>query len=53
MLIVAQKKLENDSLKKELMSQNKRNQNIKNLKRSEQIKLINPYVFNVLVYKKN
>ena len=45
--------LESDSLKQELMSQNKRNQNIKNLKRSEQIKLINPYVFNVLVYKKN
>jgi S1-C subfamily serine protease len=45
--------LENDSLKQELMIQNKRNQNIKKLKRSEQIKLINPYVFNVLVYKKD
>lgn len=52
-ILKAISELENDSLKQELMSQNKRNQNIKNLKRSEQIKLINPYVFNVLVYKKN
>ena len=52
-ILKAISELENDSLKKELMSQNKRNQNIKNLKRSEQIKLINPYVFNVLVYKKD
>ena len=52
-ILKAISELENDSLKQELMSQNKRNQNIKNLKRSEQIKLINPYVFNVLVYKKD
>ena len=52
-ILKAISELESDSLKQELMSQNKRNQNIKNLKRSEQIKLINPYVFNVLVYKKN
>ena len=52
-ILKAISELENDSLKQELMSQNKRNQNIKKLKRSEQIKLINPYVFNVLVYKKN
>ena len=52
-ILKAISELESDSLKQELFSQNKRNQNIKNLKRSEQIKLINPYVFNVLVYKKN
>jgi serine protease Do len=52
-ILKAISELECDSLKQELFSQNKRNQNIKNLKRSEQIKLINPYVFNVLVYKKN
>ena len=52
-ILKAISELESDSLKQELMSQNKRNQNIKNLKRSEQIKLINPYVFNVLVYKKD
>jgi S1-C subfamily serine protease len=52
-ILKAISELENDSLKQELMSQNKRNQNIKNLKRSEQIKLINPYVFIVLVYKKD
>ena len=52
-ILKAISELENDSLKQELMSQNKRNQNIKKLKRSEQIKLINPYVFNVLVYKKD
>jgi S1-C subfamily serine protease len=52
-ILKAISELENDSLKQELMSQNKRNQNIKNLKRSEQIKFINPYVFNVLVYKKD
>ena len=52
-ILKAISELESDSLKQELMSPNKRNQNIKNLKRSEQIKLINPYVFNVLVYKKN
>jgi len=32
---------------------NTKKQNLKNLKRSEQIKKINPYVFNVLVYKKD
>jgi serine protease Do len=52
-ILKAISELECDSLKQELFSQNKRNQNIKNLKRSEQIKRINPYVFNVLVYKKN
>ena len=52
-ILKAISELESDSLKQELFSQNKRNQNIKNLKRSEQIKLINPYVFNVLVYKKD
>lgn len=52
-ILKAISELESDSLKQELMSQNKRNQNINNLKRSEQIKLINPYVFNVLVYKKD
>jgi len=52
-ILKAISELENDSLKQELIGQNKRNQNIKNLKRSEQIKLINPYVFNVLVYKKD
>jgi len=39
-----------DSLKRELLTQSKK-QNLKNLKRSEQVKRINPYVFNVLVYK--
>lgn len=52
-ILKAISELESDSLKQELMSQNKRNHNINNLKRSEQIKLINPYVFNVLVYKKD
>jgi S1-C subfamily serine protease len=36
-----------------LLTQNQRKNSLKNLKRSEQIKKINPYVFNVLVYKKD
>lgn len=39
-----------DSLKKELLVPVKKG-NLKGLKRPEQIKRINPYVFNVLVYK--
>lgn len=39
-----------DSLKNELLGSSKKN-NLKGLKRPEQIKRINPYVFNVLVYK--
>ncbi len=41
-----------DSTKAELLAQGKK-QPLRNLKRSEQIKRINPYVFNVLVYKKD
>jgi serine protease Do len=44
-------KLENDSLKKDLSLATKRS-NLKGLKRSEQIKKIQPFVFNVMVYKK-
>ncbi|MES2760940.1 MAG: trypsin-like peptidase domain-containing protein [Bacteroidota bacterium] len=44
-------KLENDSLKKELSLVTKKS-NLKGLKRSEQIKKIQPFVFNVMVYKK-
>lgn len=40
-----------DSLKTELLSPISRKQTLRNLKRSEQVKRINPYVFNVLVYK--
>ncbi len=40
-----------DSLKTELISPISKKQSLKNLKRSEQVKRINPYVFNVLVYK--
>lgn len=43
--------LANDSLKKELSFEVKKS-NLKNLKRSEQIKKIQPFVFNVMVYKK-
>ena len=43
-------KLENDSLKKDLSLVTKRS-NLKGLKRSEQIKKIQPFVFNVMVYK--
>ncbi|MES2679271.1 MAG: serine protease [Bacteroidota bacterium] len=42
----------NDSSKKDLLAQGKKS-SLKNMKRSEQIKKINPYVFNVLVYKKD
>ncbi|HEY1038906.1 MAG TPA: serine protease [Bacteroidia bacterium] len=45
------KNIEDEDLKKEL-TLSKRN-NIKGLKRSEQIKKISPYVFNVYVYKGN
>jgi serine protease Do len=45
--------LENDSIKTELLSQNTKKSGLKNLKRSEQIKKINAYIFNVLVYKKD
>ncbi|MES2512617.1 MAG: S1C family serine protease [Bacteroidota bacterium] len=44
-------KLENDSLKKELSLVTKKS-NLRGLKRSEQIKKIQPFVFNVMVYKK-
>jgi S1-C subfamily serine protease len=42
-----------DSTKEELLSQNAKKSGLKRLKRSEQIKKINPYVFNVLVYKRD
>jgi serine protease Do len=45
-----------DSTKSELLAQLKKptgKSSLKNIKRSEQIKKINPYVFNVLVYKKD
>ncbi len=45
--------IEKDSLDQELLSLNSKKQGLKSLKRSEQIKRINPYVFNVLVYKKD
>ncbi len=41
-----------DSLKNELTVSNKKN-SLKGIKRSEQIKRLNPYVFNVMVYKAN
>jgi serine protease Do len=44
-------KLENQELKKDLTLVTKRS-NLKGLKRSEQIKKIQPFVFNVMVYKK-
>jgi serine protease Do len=44
-------KLENDSLKKDLTLVTKKS-NLRGLKRSEQIKKIQPFVFNVMVYKK-
>ncbi len=43
--------LENDSLKKELSLVTKKS-SLRGLKRSEQIKKIQPFVFNVMVYKK-
>jgi serine protease Do len=47
------KSFEIDSTKQELLRQNSKKSGLKRLKRSEQIKRINPYVFNVLVYKKD
>lgn len=44
-------KVETDSIKKELSLSFKKS-NLKGLKRSEQIKKIQPFVFNVMVYKK-
>jgi serine protease Do len=44
-------KLEDDSLKKDLALSTKKS-NLKGLKRSEQIKKMQPFVFNVMVYKK-
>ncbi len=44
-------KLENETLKKELSLSTKKS-SLKGLKRSEQIKKIEPFVFNVMVYKK-
>lgn len=43
--------LENDSLKKDLALSIKKS-NLKGLKRSEQIKKMQPFIFNVMVYKK-
>ena len=43
--------LENDSLKKDLALSGKKS-SLKGLKRSEQIKKMEPFVFNVMVYKK-
>ncbi len=45
--------LPTDSIRQELLSTTNKKTALKNLKRSEQIKKINPYVFNVLVYKKD
>ena len=47
------KSCEIDSTKEDLLSQTGKKSNLKKLKRSEQIRRINPYVFNVLVYKKD
>jgi len=47
------KNCEIDSTKQDLLSQNGKKTGLKKLKRSEQIKKINPYVFNVMVYKKD
>lgn len=47
------KNCEIDSTKQDLLSQNGKKTGLKKLKRSEQIKRINPYVFNVMVYKKD
>lgn len=44
-------KLENDTLKKDLTLVTRKS-NLRGLKRSEQIKKIAPFVFNVIVYKK-
>jgi serine protease Do len=45
--------IEIDGTKHELLGQNSKKSGLKSLKRSEQVKRINPYVFNVLVYKKD
>ncbi len=42
-----------DSTKRDLLASTAKKTPLKRLKRSEQIKKINPYVFNVLVYKKD
>ncbi|WP_317899206.1 S1C family serine protease [Aurantibacillus circumpalustris] len=47
------KSCEIDSTKQDLLTQNSKKTSLKKLKRSEQIKRINPYVFNVLVYKRD
>lgn len=44
-------KLENETLKKELSLSTKKS-SLRGLKRSEQIKKIEPFIFNVMVYKK-
>lgn len=44
-------KLENETLKKELCLSTKKS-SLRGLKRSEQIKKIEPFIFNVMVYKK-
>ena len=43
--------IENDSLRQDLMATNVKKGSLRGLKRAEQVKRINPYVFNVLVYK--
>jgi serine protease Do len=43
--------LEDDSLRKDILESGHKKQSLRGLKRSEQIKRIHPYVFNVLVYK--
>jgi serine protease Do len=45
--------MELDSTRQELLAQGSKKSSLKKLKRAEQIKRINPYVFNVLVYKKD
>lgn len=45
--------IETDSIKQELVGQSIKKSGLKNLKRADQVKRINPYVFNVLVYKKD
>jgi serine protease Do len=42
-----------DTTHKDLLTKGNKKSQLKNMKRSEQIKRINPYVFNVLVYKKD
>jgi len=42
-----------DSTKADLLTTGTKRNPLKNLKRAEQVKKINPYVFNVLVYKKD